>query len=686
MSLFLLLFIAPYVLAEPSHHITDIGAPVNQPDNKDLVITFVLRNFTFDSHPLYNSTSKIPIAVTFNGSNLLDNTGLIVEFVNVYNNSESSIRRNNSLVMYTKPPDAAPNISNVSAMIAAGYQEDYLYDYGIKQMDFTQGNLSYVYNKIINYSDYTKRFGVRIRPTSGRIPSGTIHVIIEADVSNDTDRRFAHSTATRAISIGANTSTATLDTAISTPYNTGALKTFFRSNRWNATIMTTDTPLGEVMLSTILLNKSNTLSSEQRRAIITSANIGATPQIIIGTCTNTHETLLRRSCAAFFSSDAGYANLYNEGSETILLITANSTRMLNKTIGAVLNGSSTSQYPLMVNDTSTSHRLIINTTGIDGDIDGVDDGQDPDDDDDDVADWDDPILGNGSVGMSNVALSATIDGANEEGKTRHGAQTLRLMRNGKPVVEMTTNFDKVQVNLSAVTVVVDDAITGSSIIVNGLAFRKHVHIARANASFDGVCIKDATVTSLTDITATCSATDEQKLLCDAVLRSNRRCVLNESINMYRVEGLEHSAVKQIVITTPSAPVPIPATPVTGAACTSDWRCGSFGECQVNGTRTRSCLDVNYCFRPTASPALVETCQLEAAQETAATTDVPDDTPINLLDLPSKVPGMEPTDVKEVIDDETTWTSRDYYIFGGALLFIGFVWMVMYMLFGQSREP
>ncbi len=356
-------------------------------------------------------------------------------------------------------------------------------------------------------------------------------------------------------------------------------KYLFSGTVWNATIPTPDQYLGNIVLSTIL---KQPISNELLNFIPLAATIGATNQIIIRTCSDYIEPLLTASCTSFFTSDTGFINMYHQGSATILLIAANSSRMLNKTIGAFFNQTQDiDSLPITVTDSGSAHTVSIHTNRSDADNDSISDDLDPDDDNDKIPDWNE-ISNNISSNISSGEIKQILI-----------------------VAESPTKLNVAQPK-----------------------------------------------------------------------------------------------------------IPTPAVPPTGTICTSNWQCSTYSPCLVNNTHARTCIDLNYCFKPTIPmPQLTEACTFTTLTKetfTILNDTLPQRVPVVTITLPTPLSTPlslenKQTDQYKLIDSINTplsnltidvnltqetiqtlrqhqWNRRDYYTFLGALLFIGIAWMIMYMLF------
>ena len=82
----------------------------------------------------------------------------------------------------------------------------------------------------------------------------------------------------------------------------------------------------------------------------------------------------------------------------------------------------------------------------------------------------------------------------------------------------------------------------SGINTSALVGTKTIYIYNADPSYTQICIKDEEGASYSDITASCTGTNEHILTCNGTLQSNYTCSMNNTT--ITVAGLTHSAVAQ----------------------------------------------------------------------------------------------------------------------------------------------
>ncbi|MBC8501058.1 MAG: PGF-pre-PGF domain-containing protein [Nanoarchaeota archaeon] len=144
----------------------------------------------------------------------------------------------------------------------------------------------------------------------------------------------------------------------------------------------------------------------------------------------------------------------------------------------------------------------------------------------------------------------------------------------------------------------EDETTGA-IVVAGIDLSgeiKSLYIDELDTSQDGVCIKDAVIIYITDISSGCTGTNETLLTCSAsgTFKSfqGRTYTCTDEGSTLRIDGLVHSGVRQ-------------------DSCTSSWSCSSWSTC-VGGTQScdGSWSDANSCG-PSYSGSNTQSCTVEA---------------------------------------------------------------------------
>ncbi|MFH1064158.1 MAG: S8 family serine peptidase [Candidatus Woesearchaeota archaeon] len=182
------------------------------------------------------------------------------------------------------------------------------------------------------------------------------------------------------------------------------------------------------------------------------------------------------------------------------------------------------------------------------DHDGIPDKDDDDDDNDGVIDINDPLLGNRShVNTTFENISIDVNNSGNLSKQFSGVLNVSFKNNDQPILEFRYNFSGALLNLSNFTIKRQESSTKGSLLVRGIDLgtdNKTVYIDDLDAGISTLCIKDADIESISDISADCSGTDEYYISCPGTI-GNYTCALNGT--RYRVSGLRHSGVIELLI-------------------------------------------------------------------------------------------------------------------------------------------
>jgi flagellar basal body-associated protein FliL len=171
-------------------------------------------------------------------------------------------------------------------------------------------------------------------------------------------------------------------------------------------------------------------------------------------------------------------------------------------------------------------------------------------------------------------------------------QPVQIRKDGIVAISFNHNFSSSPVDLKNTTIKFNNA--GSFfgyIIINGISDEKTVYFDKKNSSSDQICIKDTTISLISNISADCDEDDEYLINCPGS-SDGYNCTITNST--FTVIGLEHSAVKEIIST----------------SCSTNWSCSAWSNC-TNSTRTRTCTDVNNCNTTSGRPVLNESCNVVA---------------------------------------------------------------------------
>ncbi len=188
-----------------------------------------------------------------------------------------------------------------------------------------------------------------------------------------------------------------------------------------------------------------------------------------------------------------------------------------------------------INSPGVYHRFSVNATPVvpvnDTDGDGVND----------TADTLDGNLSD--VTVDNVILNITIDGSDNLSQAFTGVKSLEFLDNNTKLVSFNYNFSEQDLNLSAITIEQNnDSASKAYVLVSGLNLTSgqtkslFVDPILNSSKF---CIKDAEVSSITEVSDSCTAIGETLISCPGSSGSYT-CAM--SGGKYNISGLSYSAV------------------------------------------------------------------------------------------------------------------------------------------------
>ena len=176
-----------------------------------------------------------------------------------------------------------------------------------------------------------------------------------------------------------------------------------------------------------------------------------------------------------------------------------------------------------------------------------------------------------------------------------------VIDSGKPLLAFDYNFgEKGDLNVDGIEIVQNGvADTFGFTIINGLNVEKTIRVDRV-ANGNAVCIKDAEVISISEISEGCTGPDEILVACPGV-SDNYECLISQE-GYFVVYGLMNSGVKEFGT---SGTQQDQQGDLTSGNCIPNWECAEWGDC-VDGNKTRICTDLNSCGTPT-KPIDVQGC-------------------------------------------------------------------------------
>ncbi|MBI2134826.1 hypothetical protein HYU09_02470 [Candidatus Woesearchaeota archaeon] len=184
----------------------------------------------------------------------------------------------------------------------------------------------------------------------------------------------------------------------------------------------------------------------------------------------------------------------------------------------------------------------------DSDRDGIPDSEDEDDDNDGIEDADDSLTGNSnSVQSSTATVNVSVNGT--ANLTRGFSQALDVLIKDVNVtlVNFSFSFSEKTLNLANVTMERTTVDNKGSVLVRGITLTagntKTMYVDNANTSIDRLCIKDAQIDLISEISSDCSGANETAITCPGSSGSYT-CSKVDDNTRFKITGLSHTGIIQ----------------------------------------------------------------------------------------------------------------------------------------------
>lgn len=185
----------------------------------------------------------------------------------------------------------------------------------------------------------------------------------------------------------------------------------------------------------------------------------------------------------------------------------------------------------------------------DTDGDGAGNWCDLDDDGDGINDTEDKLLGDATkINTSTIIAYLEINNSPNMTKLFNDAYETRIKHNNKTLVEFIYNFSIGILDLKNITVDRLNSTKGTTIVnMRGLTIvgTKTIYVDNIN-NLSTLCIKDAEIYSVTQVSSLCNAVDEFGISCPGTANNGKyNCIFTDNTNVtFKITGLEHSAIQQ----------------------------------------------------------------------------------------------------------------------------------------------
>ncbi|MEA3430011.1 MAG: MopE-related protein, partial [Nanoarchaeota archaeon] len=146
-------------------------------------------------------------------------------------------------------------------------------------------------------------------------------------------------------------------------------------------------------------------------------------------------------------------------------------------------------------------------------------------------------------------INVTVNATDELNQTFEGDVSVVINADNNTAVEFTFDFDNNYLNLSAIVIERQTGNDSGSVIISGVNLSeqggtKTVYLDDLNKSVSGVCIKDAEISSITEISDYCNGTNEFSIDCSSTGYTLNGYTCTDLGGRLKIEGLNNSGVKE----------------------------------------------------------------------------------------------------------------------------------------------
>ena len=170
-------------------------------------------------------------------------------------------------------------------------------------------------------------------------------------------------------------------------------------------------------------------------------------------------------------------------------------------------------------------------------------------DNDRIPDTIDTLIGNLSQGERyNITFNMTINGSINLSQTFNRTLEVVFKDADAILINFSWNFSEKNLYLQNVTIKKQIIKNRGGILVRGVNLTsgrtKTMYVENLNASLDILCIKDAEIHNLSEISNQCKELNETKILCDGSGAGSYNCTKVENGTRFKVTGLNFSGIQQ----------------------------------------------------------------------------------------------------------------------------------------------
>ncbi len=233
---------------------------------------------------------------------------------------------------------------------------------------------------------------------------------------------------------------------------------------------------------------------------------------------------------------------------------------------------------------------------------------DKDYDNDNAPDWDDSDSDNDGIDdekdsftclngrlKSRDEFNITVNESSDTGKDIKGKNKVKISGKNKKIVEFDANFSKDKLDCREISIEKQPEVTTRGYtLIKGISLANETKTAYVDkiASFKRVCVKDAEIESIDEVTQNCNGNNEFMVICDGAKHGSYTCT--DIGAQYKVDGLVHSVVAE------------------PTSCQESWACTEWSECD-DEEQERVCTDSSLCGTNFNKPSEERSCKADGGK-------------------------------------------------------------------------
>ena len=208
-------------------------------------------------------------------------------------------------------------------------------------------------------------------------------------------------------------------------------------------------------------------------------------------------------------------------------------------------------------------------------------------DNDGIPDIEDMLIGHSNDVNSTLNITVYLDNSTSLGGYMSGVKNLDFRIDNESIIGFDFEFYPHQLILPNIFVESEPISSACGyLIIYGIDLAeqnktKTVYVNRI-AESDILCIKDAEIAFISEISDNCNGDNETTINCPGTANDYNCSIIG---SQYRIDGLSYSGIRE-----EEEAAPPPRRGGGGTVCTPYWSCGEWSECSVLGIQTKVCID------------------------------------------------------------------------------------------------